>query len=173
MAECLPEQATLIVIFGSRVMPNGEPSGSLRRRVQGAAALAQNTAHFLVTGGRGSEELPTEAAVMTRLLIELGIDETHILADHASTDTLDSIDNCARIIRSLKPARVIACSDRYHVPRVLLLFRLAGVRAQGGWIASGRRATGSVTWLGYWIRDMVALVYDATIMLFRPGKGKT
>ena len=45
------------VIFGAAVRPDGQPSGTLRRRVEGAWQLATRPppCKFIVTGGEGRE----------------------------------------------------------------------------------------------------------------------
>ena len=65
------------VIFGAAVKPDGQPSGTLLRRVQGAWQLAKqhNASRFIVTGGQGKHG-PAEALVMKRLLLDMGTDES-------------------------------------------------------------------------------------------------
>lgn len=55
-------------------MPDGEPSGSLRRRVAGAKTRVEAPGtHFLVTGGTSDPKLPTEAAVFTAFVTAFGV----------------------------------------------------------------------------------------------------
>jgi len=62
------------VIFGAAVKPDGQPSGTLLRRVQGAWQLGKETdsACFIVTGGVG-EHGPAEGLVMQQLLLRMGV----------------------------------------------------------------------------------------------------
>ena len=72
-----------ILVFGSKVLEGGIPSGSLRRRTLGAFAHAQTltgTVCFIVSGGIGTHP-PAEAAVMRSLLLEAGADEAQIILD--------------------------------------------------------------------------------------------
>lgn len=157
---------TLIVIFGSKVLDNFEPSGSLQRRIEGAFSCAQHHINvvFIGTGAVG-ENPPSEAAVISKQLQKLGIDSKSIIEESLSSDTLDSIFNCSRIIRSYANRKnVIVCSDRYHVLRCSVLFSLSGIKNTICWIPSGKSDNGKIKWYYMWMRDIVALFYDMLLL---------
>lgn len=106
---------------------------------------------------------------MRSLLVDAGMPPEQVLLDEESMDTLDSIRACARILRSLEevPSRVSVCTDRYHVPRCRLLFRLAGVRTVPIPIPSDRAAVGSRVWLRLILRELLATPVDALLLLLR------
>ena len=83
--------------------------------------------------------------------------------------TLASVINCVRIIQSLKAVgRVVICSDTYHQPRCLWLFRLMGMKAESSPIPSGRHSTGLLRWLSFQCREVVAIPADSIyLLLFR------
>src|SRR3954453_6217715 len=121
----------VIVIFGAAVRPDGTPSHTLHHRVAAAARFGRRFRNplFIPTGAKGRYG-DAEAAVMARQLRDSGIPETVIIQEETGTDTLSSVCAVIRIIRSLDPtARVYACTSAYHLPRCLLLLRLAGIRA--------------------------------------------
>src|SRR5439155_10295302 len=106
----------LFVIMGSAVMPDGNPSGAMRRRVEGALALGRRSRDpfYVVTGGVGLWGR-AEADVMRTELRAGGVPEDRIETETSSCDTLSSVVNCARLIRRHQKAdAVYVCSDRYH-----------------------------------------------------------
>lgn len=155
-----------IAIFGSRVLPDGSPSGSLRRRIEGAylCAMHQQRPCFFVTGGTSDVALPTEAAVMARELKAKGVAQNDLIEDHQSHDTLASVLMAETMLSKQIP--ILVCSDNYHVLRITLLLRMSGFDAKPIWIASGRPANGTVRWCYMWFRDWVATLYDALLLSY-------
>lgn len=151
------------VIFGAAVRPDGQPSGTLQRRVQGAWQLAAQTnpSLFIVTGGQGKHG-PAECVVMKRLLLELGADEGQILMEDQAQDTLQSVLYCSEILKQQAAAsrEVIVCSSPYHNYRCQMLFRLWGVPCRRGAMPSDRSSLGSIKWLYYYFREAAAIPWD-------------
>lgn len=160
----------VFVIMGAAVWTGGKPSKAMHRRVQGAVEAARQspTALFLASGGLGKHP-PTEAVAIHDLLLERGISEQRILMECCSRSTLASIINSARIIQSLETVgRVFTCTDTYHQPRCLLLFRLMGIEAEYSPIPSGRSSTGLLRWVYFYCREAVAIPVDSVyLFLFR------
>ena len=157
----------VFVILGAAVWPGGVPSNAMRRRVAGALDSARGYpgARFLVTGGLGRNP-PSEAKVMQQLLLEAGIVEEQILLDEDSTDTLESVINCGRILRKLPDVgQIFICTDGYHALRTRWLFYLRGMRTRAGCVPSGRRQMGLGRWLYYCLREVPAMVQDTVLLL--------
>ena len=156
-----------IVIFGAAVRPGGAPSGTMRRRVQAAVAFGarQPDALYVPTGGIGRHG-PSEASLMAALLREAGVPEARILPEPTGRDTLSSV----RAVTALLGARghagpVYAATSAYHLPRCVLLLRLAGFDAHACPPPPGpaSRRFGK-RW--YWrLRELPALPWDAALML--------
>jgi len=158
----------IFVILGAAVLGNGEPSGAMRRRVEGAFELSRNSpdAVFLVTGG-GDRSRQTEAEVMSALLQAKSVSQERILQDPISTGTLSSVVHCARIIKRQNCVHsVVVCSDRYHISRCRWLFHLLGVHTLAGEMPSGLRANGHPRWAYYYLREAAALVLNTVVLLF-------
>ena len=120
-----------IVIFGAAVRPDGQPSNTLRRRVEAAAAFgARQVEPLYVPTGAVGRYGPSEASIMAELLAAFGVPAEHILLEETGRDTLASARACARLLRSLGHAgRVYAATSAYHLPRCVMLLRLAGLKA--------------------------------------------
>ncbi len=107
---------------------------------------------------------------MARLLREAGFADTAILQEGTGTDTLSSVRAVVRMV----PGRgtVYACSSAYHLPRCLLLLRLAGVAARPCPPPLVPAAT-SQRQRWYWrLRETPALPYDALLMLWLRAVGR-
>jgi uncharacterized SAM-binding protein YcdF (DUF218 family) len=160
-----------IVIFGAAVRPDGGPSGTLRNRVAAAARLGSRFKRplFIPTGGKGRFGDP-EATVMARLLHEAGIADAAILRELTGTDTLSSVRAVAPMLRGRSP--IYACTSAYHLPRCLLLLRLAGIPARP--CPPPLVPAASSRWRRwYWrLREAPALPYDVLLMLWLRAAGR-
>ena len=163
-------ETAAIIIFGAAVRPDGTPSRTLRRRVEAARRWAARLEAplFVPTGGVGRHG-PAEAAVMARLLREAGVPAARILAEPTARDTLASARACAALLRD-HGGPVFAASSGYHLPRCLMLLRLAGIRARGcpPPPADGRLAQ---RWLPR-LREAVALPVDLALGLVQLRHGR-
>jgi uncharacterized SAM-binding protein YcdF (DUF218 family) len=156
-----------IVIFGAAVRPDGGPSSTLRRRVEAAAAFGarQPAVLYVPTGGVGRHGA-SEAAVMAELLHGFGVPDAQILCEATGTDTLSSVRAVAALLRARgHTGPVYAATSAYHLPRCVLLLRLAGLPARPcpppGVPASSRLGR---RW--YWrLREVPALPWDAGLLL--------
>lgn len=158
-------ESAVIIIFGAAVQPDGSPSRTLRWRVEAALRLAStlDAPLFLPTGGVGRHG-PAEAAVMAGLLREAGVPASRILTESTAHDTLASAGACAALLHG-HAGPVFAASSGYHLPRCLMLLRLAGIRARRcpPPPAAGRLAQ---RWLAR-LRELAALPVDLALGLVK------
>jgi vancomycin permeability regulator SanA len=161
----------IIVIFGAAVRPDGRPSQTLRYRVDAAVRFGARFARpvFIPTGAKGRHG-DAEATVMARQLLDAGYPAEAIQLETTGTDTLSSVRAVVRMVRGRSP--VYACTSTYHLPRCLVLLRLAGVRARACPPPPVPAATSRwVRW--YWrLRETPALPYDALLMLWLRVTGR-
>jgi uncharacterized SAM-binding protein YcdF (DUF218 family) len=104
---------------------------------------------------------------MAAVLMEAGVPEARILQEPTGTDTLSSVIACIRLLRARGHAgEVRVATHGYHLPRVLALFRLAGLPARAVPPPAGPSETGQPRqW--YWrLREVPAVPYDAALMLW-------
>jgi uncharacterized SAM-binding protein YcdF (DUF218 family) len=161
----------VIIIFGAAVRSDGKASQTLRYRVHAAARFGKRFARplFIPTGGKGRYG-EAEATVMARLLTEAGFPDHAVMKEPTGTDTLSSVRAVARLIAGRSP--VYACTSAYHLPRCLVLLRLAGISARACPPPAVPAATGRwQRW--YWrLRETPALPYDALLMLWLRVTGR-
>jgi uncharacterized SAM-binding protein YcdF (DUF218 family) len=162
-----PAPDAVIVIFGAAVRPDGRASNTLRRRVDAAARFGRRfrAPLFIPTGAVGRFGA-SEASVMGALLRDFGVPEPRLLLEETGTDTLSSVRAVRRLLKRQRiVAPVYAASSAYHLPRCLLLLRLAGIPAHPcpppEFPAAGSRG---LRW--YWrLREVPAVPYDAALTL--------
>lgn len=160
--------STYFVIFGAAVLPDGRPSGSLARRIEGALALADNVRPrlFVGTGGVGRFG-PAEAHVIHDLLRSAGVQEHEIVIEDEATDTLQSVLLCHAILRRRTDVDLlVSCSSGYHNFRCALLFRMLGYRVRVGRMPRDLPHLGVWKWTRYVLKEALAVPYDAVLLLF-------
>jgi len=109
---------------------------------------------------------------MAGLLREMGVPAARIRQEPTGTDTLSSVLACAAILRGLGHGGgpVFAATSGYHLPRCLLLLRLAGLPARPV-PPPGADPSWPRRW--YWrLREAPALPYDAALMLAARLRGR-
>jgi len=156
-----------IVIFGAAVRPDGSPSETLRRRVEAAAAFGarQPEVLYMPTGAVGRFG-KSEAAVMGDLLLGFGVRPDRIWLEETGRDTLSSVRAVARLLRG-RPGAVYAATSAYHLPRCVILLRLAGVPAKPCPPPAFPAAIG-LRQRYYWrLREVLALPWDVFITLIQ------
>lgn len=159
-----PPVPAVIVIFGAAVRPGGQPSGAMLDRVRAAFRLGERLpdAVYMPTGGVGRHG-PAEADVMAALLRDRGVPPDRIRPEPTGTNTLSSVRACARLLRG-HAGPVYAASSAYHLPRCVILLRLAGLDARAcppSWGA----ASSSLRKRWYWrLREVPAVPVDAALL---------
>lgn len=158
----------VIAIFGAAVLADGQPSPSLRRRIGYGASAAANwsTAPILCSGGTGRVG-PSEASLMRDELARQNIDVGRLFLDEASLDTLQSVVAVAGFVNAQDLDGCVVCSDRYHIPRIRLLFAVLGVRTRAGPTMAGLQGTRAYYWAKMHLREALAIPYDLAIVLAR------
>lgn len=150
------------IIMGAKVLEGAKPSLSLYRRIESAKFLSEDSRNpkFLASGGLGLYP-PEEAVVIKKTLLDLGVPSEQIITENQSLNTLDSVLNCVDMLNTFSDVNsVTVCTDRYHILRCLVLFKIFKPSVKGAWVQSGRVQLGYVKWIFYWVRDFVALFWN-------------
>lgn len=131
--------AAAIVVLGAMLGPGGVAGPALVRRTRHAAALhAAGVAPVVVVTGGPAGARPTEARVMRDVLIAEGVPGAAIVEEDRARNTLENAIFSIEILRDRGLARAVVVTDRYHLPRALMLFRLLGQEATGSGPPWGR-----------------------------------
>lgn len=147
-------EKTTVIVLGCQV--NGsEPSLMLQRRIDAAYAYLKDNpdALCIASGGRGENEIMSEAACIKSELMRRGIAGSRILTEEKSANTEENLRFSAEILRQvgLGPNVAIA-SDDFHQLR-------AGIYAKKQELdprALACRAAPDVR-AGYWAREIPAI----------------
>jgi uncharacterized SAM-binding protein YcdF (DUF218 family) len=136
------ENADVIVVLGSAVWPDEQPSPSLAARTRRGIALFRRGAApaLILTGGTGRWR-PSEAEVMRRMMVAAGVPESALALDAQATNTDENLRNARAIMTARGWHRAILVSDPFHLLRAIRIARDMGIQAIGA------PATDSPAWL--------------------------
>lgn len=161
-----------IVIFGAAVRPDGTPSRALRLRTEAAARFGATLDRplYLPSGGIGRFG-PAEAEVMARLLRAAGVAEADILREPTAINTIGTVRAVRRLLRG-HAGPVYAASSAYHLPRCVLLLRLAGLPARAAPPPEGAAARRFRRRWFWRLREAAALPADAALVCWLRFRGR-
>ncbi|WP_042473207.1 YdcF family protein [Bacillus ndiopicus] len=119
-----------VIILGAKVRHTGEPSLSLRNRLEVAADYLQKYPHVqvIVSGGQGKDEPATEASVMAEYLSNKGIAVERILLEEASTSTYENLLFSKELLPE-NVSKITIVSNDYHLQRAKFLAETVGLEA--------------------------------------------
>ena len=115
-------RADAIVVFGA-AQYDGRPSPVFRARLEHANDLfRQGLAPFVVTtGGAAADPKFSEGGVGHDYLMRKGIPDAALIAETHASDTAESAERVAAIMRENHMTSCVAVSDPYHMFRIRML----------------------------------------------------
>ncbi len=121
--------ADAIVVFGAAEY-SGHPSPVYRARLDHAFELFQQKLAPVVitTGGSGFDPSFSEGGVGHDYLMHLGVPDASLIAETQSSDTAQSAERIAVIMRTNQMHSCVAVSDAYHVFRIRKLLEHEGLK---------------------------------------------
>jgi SanA protein len=121
--------APVAIVFGAGLTRSGIPSPVLQDRVSAAAQLyfAGKVKKLLMSGDNRFIDY-NEPGAMKQAALRLGVPEADIVLDYAGRRTYDTCYR-ARAIFGVRQAVVV--TQRFHLPRALLLCNAMGISATG------------------------------------------
>jgi len=124
--------ADAAVVFGNKVERSGEPSASLRARLDKAVDVYQRglVRRVIVSGGLGKEGW-NEAEVMASYLAGRGLPRETILIDAHGNNTYLTAINTRGLAEAHNLRSFILISHFYHLPRAQLTFHSLGLEVAG------------------------------------------
>jgi len=162
-------QADVILVLGSAVWPNEQPSPSLRARMNRAIDLYRDgyAPYLILSGGLGRYP-PEEAEVMRRLALEAGIPQEVLLLDKEAHSTWESIVKTEEILEEKGWGSVLIVSDPFHIYRALLMAQDAGLVAYGSPALDSPTYTVPARRAFYTSREVLALWWYLIQRLWTP-----
>jgi SanA protein len=143
------------LVLGAGLEKDGQPSDILKDRVATAQKLYKNKkVDRLIMSGTCRRAYDEPAAMQTTAVAQ-GIPQADILLDPAGISTLDS---CINFLRDHKDETPLIVTQRFHLPRAILLARMLRVDAYGVAACIYR-----FSWYkrAYWyLRELFALPYN-------------
>jgi uncharacterized SAM-binding protein YcdF (DUF218 family) len=119
-----------IVVMGAAQYV-GRPSPVLRARLDHALLLwKRGEARWMIlTGGTGSGDTTSEAAVSRRYVMRHGVPDSAILLENAGRTTSESLRAVAAMMGARGMKSAIMVSDPFHMLRLAILARRLGLTA--------------------------------------------
>jgi uncharacterized SAM-binding protein YcdF (DUF218 family) len=123
------KKADAIVVLGA-AQYNGRPSPVLKARLDhGISLYKQKLAPRMVfTGGVGVGDTLSEGEVSQRYAIKQGVPAEAILVERKGVTSAESVAAAAMLMRANELKTALVVSDAYHMLRVELLARRAGIQ---------------------------------------------
>jgi uncharacterized SAM-binding protein YcdF (DUF218 family) len=122
-------KADAIVVLGAAQW-NGKPSPVFKARLDHAIMLHNKrfAPYLIVTGGVGQGDTLSEGEVALRYAVRNGVKASHILVERKGLTSAESVTAAAELMRKSGLSSAIIVSDSYHMLRVELLARDAGIK---------------------------------------------
>ena len=118
-----------ILVLGA-AQYNGKPSPALQARLDHGISLYRRklARHLIVTGGVGRRDTLSEGEVARRYAIRQGVPDSLIMVERTGTNTAQSVAAAAALMRAAHLRTVLLVSDSWHMLRLDLLARRAGLQ---------------------------------------------
>lgn len=151
--------ADVILVLGASVWPDERPSPILLSRIQAGVALYRQgyAPRIIVSGGLGPQP-PSEAEVMRRVAVTMGVPPEDIFVEDQSHSTLANIRNSARIMAANGWRSAILVSDPYHMFRACRIAADEGLEARPAPVADSPGWTIPRLRAFYTIREIFAVI---------------
>lgn len=152
-----------MIILGCGLKKDGTPTPLLQGRIDRALRFYHEQKEqtgkeltFVVSGGKGSDEVIAESASMKQYLLEQGIPEERIIEEGMSASTLENMEfSKDKITATGVDGKIIFSTTNYHVFRSGLCARRVKMRAVG---------VGAKTkwyfWPNAWVREFAGLLTE-------------
>ena len=152
-----------IIILGCKIRSDGTPYQLLKGRIDRAIDFysqqlekSGKKANFIPSGGKGNDEVISEAESIKNYLVEHGIEEENIYPETESATTLENMLYSKAVADSVKKdSNILFSTTNYHIFRSGMFSVKAGLRADG---------IGAKTKWYFWpnaqIREFIGLLFS-------------
>ena len=123
------DKVDYVLVLGCGVREDGTPSRMLYERLKtGAQVLERQSGASLLLTGDNSGESYNELAVMKKVSIENGVEESQMTIDDYGFSTYESLKNAKEKFGAEK---IIIITQPYHMYRALYIANKLGIEAYG------------------------------------------
>ena len=130
---------THVIILGCAIAADGTPLPLLRGRIDRAIAFAKEQKEktgkniiFVPSGGKGSDEVISEAESMKNYLVSQGIPERNIIVENKSSNTQENMRfSLQKIKNNCENPKIIFSTSNYHVLRSGIIAQNENLAAEG------------------------------------------
>ena len=128
-----------IIILGSKIREDGELTPLLKGRVDRALQFGKNQKEiankdiiYIPSGGKGNDEVISEAEAIKNYLLKQGIKKEKIIIENKSTSTQENMNFSKKIIdEKMKDAKIAFSTTNYHVFRSGVIANNEGIDCEG------------------------------------------
>ena len=127
-----------VIILGCKIKNDGSLTPLLKARVDKAIEFSKKQKDatgkkiiFIPSGGKGDDEVISEAEAIKKYLLEQGIDKKNIIVEDKSKNTYENMKNSYDIIKKRKMGKICFSTTNYHVFRSSVTARKCGIKCIG------------------------------------------
>lgn len=148
------DEYPVAIVLGAGLRPDGTPTTVLQDRVSTAANLYfTGKVKKLLMSGDNQFSHYNEPGAMLAFAIELGVPEKDIVLDYAGRRTYDT---CYRAQHIFGISKAIVVTQRYHLPRTLIICDRLGLEAIG--VPADQRQYWPLTYFLWKLREIPATI---------------
>ena len=154
-----PQENSTAVVLGAQVKPWG-PSTLLRQRIDAAYTYLENDpeATAVLTGGKGSDEIMSEAQCMYENLTEYGISPARLYQEDQATNTEQNIRYSLQVIKdNALNSDIAVVTDSYHQLRARIITAKIDPSVKVGAINTKNNYIGLSAYPTYFVREWIAI----------------
>lgn len=158
-SSCPPEENSTAVVLGAQVKPYG-PSMLLQQRIYaGEKYLTENpNAVAVVTGGKGNDEIMSEAQCMYENMTSDGIDKDRIYREDKAENTQQNIKYSYEVIKDNGLNENLAIvTDSYHQLRARLIAYKQNINTKIGAVNTTNKFVGIASYPTFFVREWIAI----------------
>jgi uncharacterized SAM-binding protein YcdF (DUF218 family) len=147
-----------LLVLGAQISENKVTKNLSKRLDTAIAYLIENPKTLvIVSGGRGTKQQLSEAAVMKAYLIDKGINQDRILTEEQSVNTTGNMKFSKQLMR--ENATVAIVTNGFHIFRSNRLARKQGINQVFALVAP----TDQVMCLHYYVREAAGILKDGLL----------
>jgi uncharacterized SAM-binding protein YcdF (DUF218 family) len=157
-------QADAIVVLGA-AQYNGRPSPVYQARLDHALELFERglAPRLIFTGGVGVGDTLSEGEVGRRYALRHGVAESAILVERDGLTSAESVRAAAALMQAEGLETALMVSDPFHMLRLELLTRSAGIRPYRAPTPTSRLSRESGQWRHFVLRE--SILFPASMLI--------